>query len=117
RGIEPADRDGRRVVVINRAMAERFWPGRPDDAVGREFRLRWGDEPYRVVGVVNNYKTLTPGESPRPYMHLPFGRKEGYGVYLVRTSTAAAPMIPRMERELRALNPDLVIMDRGTLRD
>jgi predicted permease len=40
RNIEPADRDEqRRVVVISNAMAQRYWPGQPENALSREFRL------------------------------------------------------------------------------
>jgi len=116
RGIEPADRDGPdRVAVINRTMAERYWPG--EDAVGREFRLRWGGDPYRIVGIVADYKVNTPGESPTPYMHLPLGRRELYADILVRTRAPAAELVPVLERELRALDPDLVFLDTGSMRE
>jgi predicted permease len=118
RGIEPADRDeGRRVVVISNAMARRYWPGDAAGALGRELRLREGGEPYRVVGVVADYKVDTPGEQPKPYIHLPFGRHESFGNYIVRTSTSASGMVPTLQRELRALDPELVFVDRGTMRD
>lgn len=117
RGIEPADRDdARRVAVLTRTMAERYW-GTVDNAVGREFRLRWGEAPYRVVGVVADYKVDTPGEGPTPYLHLPIARRGTFGNFLVRTSAPATPLVPALERELRALDPDLVFLDRGTLRD
>jgi len=115
RWIEPADRDeSRRVAVITRAMAERFWPG--SSAIGREFRLRWGGDPYRVVGVVADYKVDTPGEQPKSYIHLPFGRQETYGVFAVRTSARADVMLESIKRELRALDPELVFLTSGTLR-
>ena len=118
RGIEPADRDeSRRVAVITRAMAERYWPGRPERALGQGFRTRRGDEPYHVVGVVENYKVDTPGEAPKPYLHLPFGRNDLYGNYIVRTSVTARGVVPVLQRELRALDPELVFLDRGSMRD
>jgi predicted permease len=118
RGIGVADRDEeRRVAVINATMARRLWDGRPEDALGREFRLRWGAEPYRVVGVVADYKVDTPGESARPYMHLPFGRRELFANFLVRTSGPASGMVATLARELRAIDPELVFFDSGTLRD
>ncbi|MFL5581453.1 MAG: ADOP family duplicated permease, partial [Gemmatimonadaceae bacterium] len=118
RGIEPADRDeARRVTVITSTMAQRFWPGRPEGAVGRELRLREGGEPYRVVGVVADYKVDTPGESAKPYLHLPLGRADSYGNYVVRTSGPAARVVPALQRALRERDPELVFMDRGTLRD
>ena len=118
RGIEPADRDeSRRVAVITAAMAQRFWPGQPDQALSREFRLREGGEPYRVVGVVEDYKVDTPGERPKSYIHLPFAREQAFGNYIVRTSTPAKAMVPALQRELLALDPNLVFIDRGSMRD
>ena len=117
RGIEAADRDERRrVAVISRSMAQRYWPGAPENAIGRGFRLRDGGDLYRVIGVAADYKVDTPGETPKSYIHLPLGRNETFGNYVVRTSTAAASLVPAMQRELRALDPDLVFLDRGTLR-
>ena len=118
RGIEPADRDeSRRVVVISATMAERYWPGSPEQAVGRELRSREGGQPHRIVGVVSDYKVNTPGEQPKAYLHLPFGRQEQFGNYIVRTTTDAAGMVPVLQRELRALDPELVFLDRGTMRN
>jgi predicted permease len=116
RGIEPADRDEqRRVAVITEAMARRYWPDR--DAIGRDFRLRFDGEPWRVIGVVADYKVNTPGEKARAYMHLPLRRNDAFANYVVRTRLPAAPLVPVLERELRTLSPDLVFMDTGTFRD
>ena len=118
RGIEPADRDdARRVLVITAAMAQRYWPGSPEQALNRELRLREGGEPYRVVGVVSDYKVDTPGEQAKAYIHLPFLRQQSFGNYIVRTSTSAKAMVPALQRELRALDPNLVFLDRGSMRD
>jgi macrolide transport system ATP-binding/permease protein len=118
RGIEPADRDSsRRVAVITNAMAQRYWPGQPEGALSREFRLREDGPTYRVIGVVTDYKVDTPGERPKAYIHLPFGRQESFGNYVVRMSVAANGLVPTLQRELRVLDPDLVFLDRGTMRD
>ena len=118
RDIESADRDQpRRVAVVTKTMAQRYWPGTPADAVGREFRLRWGDEPYVIVGVVADHKVDTPGESPKPYLLLPLRREGTFANYLVRTRGPAADLVPTLERELRVLDPNLVFMDTGTLRE
>ncbi len=116
RGIEAADREGpSRVAVVSETMANRYWPD--ESAVGREFRRSWEGEPYRIVGVTEDYKVDTPGELPKPYLHIPLSRRGGYANYVVRTTTPAAALVPELEREVRALNPDLVFLDTGTLRD
>ena len=116
RGIEALDRDeGHRVVVISETMARRYWPDR--EAVGRDVRFRFDGDPWRVIGVVADYKVMTPGESPKPYMHLPLRRDDTFTNYLVRTRLPAGALVPTLERELRALNSELVFLDTGTLRD
>ena len=118
RNIDVTDRDERRrVVVISNAMAQRYWPGQPENALGREFRLREGGDPYQVIGVVADYKVDTPGESPKPYIHLPLSTQETFGNYIVRTSVAGSGMVPVLQRELRTLDPELVFLDKGTERD
>ncbi len=58
------------VVVINRAMAERAWPG--EDPVGKRLRFRSPDAPERVVvGVVADVKNQTLGEVVDPMVYLP----------------------------------------------
>ena len=116
RDIEPSDRDeGRRVAVISETMARRFWPDR--EALGRDFRLRFDGDPWRVIGVAADYKVNTPGEDPKSYIHLPLRRNDSFVNYVVRTRLPVAPLVPQLERELRALRPDLVFMDTGSLRD
>ncbi len=116
RGITAADRDEqRRIAVVSQTMAERYWPG--EEAVGREFRTAWEGSPIQIVGVVQDYKVDTPGESPKPYLHLPLSRRTGYANYLVRTSADADAIVPALERELRTLDPELVFLDTGTQRE
>jgi predicted permease len=116
RGIEFADREERRrVAVITETMARRYWPG--EDAVGREFRTARGGEPYRVVGIVQDYRVDTPGEAPKPYLHLPLPLHVTYASFLIRTTTPAAALVPLLQRELRVLDPQLVFLEAGTLND
>ena len=55
------------VVIINEAMARRYWPG--DDAVGREMRVggRTG-KVLRVIGVARDGKYIFLGEQATPAM-------------------------------------------------
>ncbi len=116
RGIRPDDREeSRRVAVVTRTMALRYWP--EEGALGREFRLQWGGEPYRIVGVVEDYRVDTPGEDPKPYLHLPLPLQGIYANYIVRAATPAELLVPRLERELRILDPDLVFLDTGSLQE
>jgi predicted permease len=115
RGILETDRDQMaRVAVVTQTMAERFWPG--EDPLGREFRTGWEGTPYRIVGVVEDYKVDTPGEAPKPYIHIPLPKETVFAGILVRTSNPAGPSVGAFEQELRALDPNLVFLATGTVR-
>jgi predicted permease len=116
RGIEPPDRDEQLpVAVVNETMAQRFWPG--ENVIGKEFRTSWDGTPLRIVGVVEDYKVDTPGEAPKPYLHLPLGREGVFANFVVRTNVPAAPLVTSLEREFRALDPNVVFLDTGVMRD
>jgi ABC-type antimicrobial peptide transport system permease subunit len=59
----------------------------------------------------------TPGEAPKPYLHLPLPLRTTYASLLVRTATPAAPLVATLQRELHVLDPELVFLEAGTLRD
>ncbi|MDH3733013.1 MAG: ABC transporter permease [Gemmatimonadota bacterium] len=115
RGVLETDREQRaRVAVVTETMADRYWTG--EDAVGREFRTSWEGEPYRIVGIVEDYKVDTPGESPKPYIHVPLPRETVFAGLLVRTTTPASESVAALEQEMRALDPNLVFLATGTVR-
>jgi predicted permease len=49
--------DSALVVLVSRAMAEKFWPGR--SAVGRRLRMVWQKDWRTIVGVVDDVKAYT----------------------------------------------------------
>jgi predicted permease len=108
RPLDSTDRDGSvRVVVVNRAMADRYWPGEP--AVGKRFRF-FGMEPVEVVGVAEVIKYGNPGEDPQPYAYLPLEQYYVTGVNLIaRTAGDPGPVLQAARVELRRMAPDLVI--------
>ena len=68
-----ADRGGDLVVAVNRAFVERYLDGRP--AIGRVFLWgRDGTEPFRIVAVVGNTKTMTVGEDDVPQLYQPLAQ-------------------------------------------
>ena len=70
REFSAADREGAPLVaIINRTMADQFWPG--EEAVGKrlfEGRPGQGDA-YEIVGVVEDGKYRTVGENLRPVVY------------------------------------------------
>jgi putative ABC transport system permease protein len=69
RDMEVADREGTlSVAVINRTMAQRFWPG--GHPIGQHFKLPELGRECEVVGVAEDVKVHTLWESPAPYIYL-----------------------------------------------
>jgi len=86
RGIARSDRqDGTFVVVINEAMARKFW--RDEDPVGE--RLRFGGQMRAIIGVVGDVRHEGLDGAPKPEMYVPIAQApnvEGVARLVVRTS-------------------------------
>jgi hypothetical protein len=83
RGVEPSDRaDTEPVVVVNRAMADRFWDG--GDALDGHLSISGDEGPWlRVVGIVENVHHFGLDREPRPEMYLPLAQEAWPTVNLV----------------------------------
>lgn len=111
------------VVVVNRTLARRFWPGQ--SAVGR--RIEWipEDAPpapprwHTVVGVVGDVRSkgLAEDEGPAAYVPyrqrvLPFVRDVSV---VVRSASDPGALLPPLRRALLAVDPDLPVYRARTL--
>jgi predicted permease len=71
RGIAATDdASGAPVVLINQAMAAKYWPGQ--DPLGQLVRLASSNINARVVGVTENAPIAQIGEIAEPYLYVPF---------------------------------------------
>ena len=71
RGLTVADdADGSAVVLINQAMAQKYWPGQ--NPLGQVVRLASANIDARVVGVTENAPIGQIGELAEPYLYVPF---------------------------------------------
>jgi predicted permease len=77
RGFTPEDdADGPAVILINQAMAQKYWPAQ--NPIGQLVRMPgFGEGPHpdleaRIVGVTENAPINQMGEMPEPYLYLPF---------------------------------------------
>lgn len=103
RDIAPADRpDAPLVVLVNRAFAERHWPG--GSAVGRRVRLDSGVR--EIVGVVADFREWGGAEAPPAMLFVPFAQRPVYTPALaVRSTLPDATLAALLRREVRALDP------------
>ena len=116
-----ADDNGGRLLIINRDMAERWWPGR-SAAGGRvqffaEDDAAFGD----VIGVAENTKWddgIAVDDYPFAYVPLSAsggGWAGGRIAVLARTTGDASALLPVLRGEIAALEPDASLIALATM--
>jgi predicted permease len=107
RDIEGGDRsDSPFVAVINRAMANQFFPGA--DPIGHVLTIL-GPQPRMIVGIAENIRHRTLLNIPEPAIYVPHTQFPSGGMFLVVQSRSHDPasLASSVRAELRALDPDL----------
>jgi putative ABC transport system permease protein len=95
------------VILINEALAKRYWPG--EDAVGKRFKLGGygSDEPwFTVIGIFANYHHSALDRDVYPMFYRPYAQA-GWPWMHVVTKTVAAPatFIAPIKSALRTIEP------------
>jgi predicted permease len=114
RGIGWPEMSGRRVAVVNEAMARRVFPkGNP---LGRRFALGENYDPaqaYEVVGVARNAKFDSARDDPPPTAYLPYTTNSHLGAMWFEVRTAGDPLaVTAAAREaIRRIDARLPLMD------
>ncbi len=106
------ERDSARVphvVIVNETFARQHFPG--EDPVGRTLITGMGQLPSQVVGVVADVRSTSLNEPPEADYFLPaLQRPETFTNILVRTNISAVAMAPAVREALRAVDPDLPLL-------
>jgi len=110
RGFRSADRPGAPpVAVVNRAAAERWWPG--DEAVGARLRFESGSAPVdggwiEVVGVVESEVRLDLETPTRPEIYLPVAQRPRPALTLVvRPRGEPSAVVPGLRERIWTIDP------------
>jgi putative ABC transport system permease protein len=119
RGIQAADTaDTPRVVLVNQAMAARYWPGQ--NPIGKRIRLagREGQPWAEVVGVAANNKYNWIGEGPTPWLYLAQRQDLGPRSTLVIASTGEAAALASPLRDIvREIDPNMPVTSVRTMEE
>jgi len=100
------------VVVINRAMAERFWPG-GEDPIGRDIGV--GDGQFAIVGIVKTGKYKSLGESDQPFLYMPLNYRPRQTL-LVQAQDDPQSVLSSVRHEIHAVDPNVVPLEFQTMR-
>lgn len=106
--VSPDDtRDAPRVVVINRQMAERYWPN--DDPLGKVVSVIGvrSEDPLTVVGVVGDVRLISRDLPPRDEIYMPFTQRAQSGMSIVlRTAVNPESLSAAIRREISRIDRD-----------
>jgi predicted permease len=107
------ERDSARVphvVIVNETFARRHFPG--ENPIGRTLITGMAELPSQIVGVVADVRSTTLNAPPEADYFLPaLQRPETFTNILVRTNVSPAAMAPVVREALRAVDPDLPLLD------
>jgi putative ABC transport system permease protein len=121
RGFGPQDATGTKVVIVDEAFAQKYWPGQ--DALGK--RVNWGvtekdeDNWFTIVGIVPTLRVYGYGEPtvrPQAYWSL---RQFAWLNKVAMIRTEGSPrLLERQVRELFAkLDGEIALFDVSTMQE
>jgi putative ABC transport system permease protein len=129
RGIGDADNaGGRKVVVINEAMALQYWKDR--DPIGSFLTLEFvpGEPPREVVGVVQNVLLNQYAETAVPTMYVPYGQQtdtwlgpqwqqRAFGNFIVKARADPMDLVPFVRGAVARVDADRPLTEVRTIDD
>jgi predicted permease len=119
RDFRESERQGKAaVVIVNRELARRLY-GRPEDAVGKRFRLgNLQATPLQIIGIARDGRYLSLLEDPRPWIFLPSLPPELHDSNTMRTILVRvaserdiAKVVEAVRDEVQQLDPRLPLSD------
>jgi putative ABC transport system permease protein len=127
RGIGDGDNAGsRHVVVVNEAMALRYWKDR--DPIGSFLTLDFvpGEPPREVVGVVQNVLLNQYAQTAEPTMYVPYGQQtdtwlgpqwqqRAHGVFIVKARADPMDLVPYIRGVVARVDADRPITELRTI--
>jgi predicted permease len=103
-----------RVVVINEAMAKRYWP--KGNALGS--RITSGPNTTEVIGIAADSKYGSINERPLPQLFFPMARSEVSTLRLfVRTDGDPGSIVTDLRNTIRGLDASLPVYDARTVTE
>ena len=104
------------VVIINAALARKYWPGA--NPVGAHLKIDWfhPDVTPEIIGVVGDVRSASLDEDPGPMIYYPEAQEPTNAMTVVaRSSTAATALGPAARRVAHDLDADLPVSDLATM--
>src|SRR5262249_27073225 len=107
------------VVVINEAMARRYWPNQ--DPVGRRisFDSRNGQSVWaEIIGVVKSVRHMALNEEPRSEIYIPFTQHPlAFMTLVAKTNGAPLNFVAAVRNQVQAVDKDQPISNVRTMEE
>jgi len=116
------DRTG--VLVVNRALAEQYWPG--DSPIGRRLTQNGPEQPLQtIVGVVDDVRIDGADQEVPPAVYFPIVGVLGSGeelvnrtlTYVVRSAGLPSALLPSIRETIWAMDPNLPLAQVRTMEE
>jgi putative ABC transport system permease protein len=112
-------RDSTRVIVINKVLAEKYFPG--EDPLGKRMKVSQGPDDWReIVGIVGNVQQYGLNERPTAQVYEPYQQHpyfSGFTVVVRTTATDATAVVPPLRGIVRSLDARVPLWRVRTLDD
>jgi len=105
---------GPKVAIINATFARKYFPD--TSPIGRRFRWQGEKEWMEVVGIVGDVKFYSVRAEPPPIAYLPFLQNPWISdmSFEARVAANTAPVVKGIYSAVRALDPDLPVVEMRT---
>jgi putative ABC transport system permease protein len=120
RDFDDRDRaESQNVIIINKALAERFFPG--ENPLGKQIhdRAEWlGRKDWIIIGVVDNIRHGGPDFAEAEFLaYTPYSQRELFREFLLlRTTGDLTSVVPAVRKIVAGIDPDVPV-DRATSYD
>jgi len=105
------------VAIVNRAMAEKYWPGQ--DAIGKAVGVPIVAKDMTVVGVAADVKHVSLREAPGPEVYVPYTQRPWPSLstmhVAVRATREPAALVAAVRAAVHAVDPALPLANVATL--
>src|SRR5215469_3392103 len=112
REFTPADEIHQNTIIINEAMARKFWP--KTDPIGKTILNRANGNPLEIIGIVGNVKGAGLSAQTKPEMYTPL-RGFWYAFLVLRTNQEPSIMAPAVRKEIAALDNGVPVYQVATM--
>jgi putative ABC transport system permease protein len=93
------------VVVINKTMADRFWPNQ--DPLGKQVKFVSDGTVGNIIGVVGDAKHYYIDEDPRPQLYVAYSQNPGiFATLLIRTTVEPLSLAEQVRQAVWKVDPD-----------